>query len=505
MSLNLSLLSALSGLQTTQGAMRIVSNNTANVETEGYTRKIADETTRTLEGQGVGVSLAEARRSVDLGLIRDLREATSLNESLSVQNDFLARLEIVFGAPGDANSIASRVQDLHDSFKELVAKPEGLAQQLDVINAGKEMARTLNRYSVEIQNLRLDADRELSVSATNLSNALSRIVTLNGEISSRSTKGLSVADLEDERDRQVQIIAGEMGVSTFTDSNNRMGIITEGGSILLGNQDTSAPTVTFNAASTMAPNAFYNPNPPPASTLSGLSIGGTDITSTLQTGRMAGLFTVRDTQLMQAQVQLDDFAVVMTQAFEGTGTGFVGTAVSMFVDTPAPAPQAAFSGNPIGYSQRIQTDPVLDTDPWRVRDGTNTVAVAAQSANIADPAIPLTVLTMFETAQTFNANVDADTGAGVFNVATGLGLSHTLEGYSSEFISFQAIRKDDINQRYDFQDVYTKAINQRKLDDSGVNLDQEMASLLELQNAYAASARVINTVQEMFDQLLSLR
>jgi flagellar hook-associated protein 1 len=38
----------------------------------------------------------------------------------------------------------------------------------------------------------------------------------------------------------------------------------------------------------------------------------------------------------------------------------------------------------------------------------------------------------------------------------------------------------------------------------GVNVDEEMARLMELQNAYAASARVVSTVQELIDSLLRM-
>jgi flagellar hook-associated protein 1 FlgK len=38
-------------------------------------------------------------------------------------------------------------------------------------------------------------------------------------------------------------------------------------------------------------------------------------------------------------------------------------------------------------------------------------------------------------------------------------------------------------------------------DASGVNIDQEMTTLLNLQNAYAANARVLSAVKEMFDML----
>jgi flagellar hook-associated protein 1 FlgK len=39
---------------------------------------------------------------------------------------------------------------------------------------------------------------------------------------------------------------------------------------------------------------------------------------------------------------------------------------------------------------------------------------------------------------------------------------------------------------------------------SGVNVDTEMANLLELQNAYAANARVMSTVRDMLQTLMSM-
>jgi flagellar hook-associated protein 1 FlgK len=37
---------------------------------------------------------------------------------------------------------------------------------------------------------------------------------------------------------------------------------------------------------------------------------------------------------------------------------------------------------------------------------------------------------------------------------------------------------------------------------SGVDVDQEMAAMVMLQNSYAANARVMSAVQQMFEQLL---
>jgi flagellar hook-associated protein 1 FlgK len=41
-------------------------------------------------------------------------------------------------------------------------------------------------------------------------------------------------------------------------------------------------------------------------------------------------------------------------------------------------------------------------------------------------------------------------------------------------------------------------------DRSGVNVDEEMAYLIRLQTAYGANARVMSTIKEMIDMLLSI-
>ena len=54
------------------------------------------------------------------------------------------------------------------------------------------------------------------------------------------------------------------------------------------------------------------------------------------------------------------------------------------------------------------------------------------------------------------------------------------------------------------QQVALASIQSRFLEDSRVNVDQEMSTLIELQAAYAANARVISTVKELLDVLLRI-
>ena len=74
MSLNLVLTSAISGLSTAQAGLDVVSNNIANVNTEGYTRKVFVPESVVLSGQGAGVRIGDIINNVDQNLLRDLRK-----------------------------------------------------------------------------------------------------------------------------------------------------------------------------------------------------------------------------------------------------------------------------------------------------------------------------------------------------------------------------------------------------------------------------------------------
>jgi flagellar hook-associated protein 1 FlgK len=54
------------------------------------------------------------------------------------------------------------------------------------------------------------------------------------------------------------------------------------------------------------------------------------------------------------------------------------------------------------------------------------------------------------------------------------------------------------------QDVVVNGLQQRMNSVSGVNIDQEMTSLLSLQNTYAANARVFSVVQQMLQTLMQM-
>lgn len=58
--------------------------------------------------------------------------------------------------------------------------------------------------------------------------------------------------------------------------------------------------------------------------------------------------------------------------------------------------------------------------------------------------------------------------------------------------------------RLDYQTTLGQALNSQYASTSGVNLDEEVANMINFQQAYSASAKVISTLQEMLDVLVNI-
>ena len=92
-----------------------------------------------------------------------------------------------------------------------------------------------------------------------------------------------------------------------------------------------------------------------------------------------------------------------------------------------------------------------------------------------------------------NADINAD-----------IALSGTLKDYAQKIISELAQDLSLVNARAADESALRGLLDQQFLDDSGVNVDEELGLLIVVQTSYAASARVVSAVNDIFDELLSL-
>jgi flagellar hook-associated protein 1 FlgK len=84
------------------------------------------------------------------------------------------------------------------------------------------------------------------------------------------------------------------------------------------------------------------------------------------------------------------------------------------------------------------------------------------------------------------------------------GTNTTMGDYASRILSFNATQADEAANQMEFKTVLHADIKFRAESFSGVNVDEEMADLITLQNSFAAVARVITVTQEMMDTLIQI-
>jgi flagellar hook-associated protein 1 FlgK len=96
----------------------------------------------------------------------------------------------------------------------------------------------------------------------------------------------------------------------------------------------------------------------------------------------------------------------------------------------------------------------------------------------------------------------------LFNPDTGIGgttpFSGSIGGFARTIVETQGRESEFAARIAEGQSVVLTSLRDRFAESSGVDIDQEMAKLLQLQTAYAANARVMTAVKELMDQLLAI-
>ena len=97
------------------------------------------------------------------------------------------------------------------------------------------------------------------------------------------------------------------------------------------------------------------------------------------------------------------------------------------------------------------------------------------------------------------------TNGQTFNAAGGLpAVTQRLADYAAAIVSLNSTQAANVEAQFEIQEGYKEAIISRSAGISDVNIDEEMSTLLVLQNAYQAAARVTQTVSQMMDVLVNI-
>lgn len=305
--ITLALRTAQSGLLVNQQALGAISDNIANVNSPGYSRKIVNIEQRVVGGSGAGVQLSELTRVIDEGLVKSLRLETGTYQRLRSQQSYYERIQETFGSPNDNTSISHILNNFASSIETLAVSPDKTLELSEFVRQGQEVALKLQAMSETIQELRVQADAEIAAEVREVNNLTAKIADLNDKIIRNKTVSNDVSDLRDQRDQALDELAGFIDIRYFVRGDGDVVVFSSAGRTLV---DNVAFEFTHSPASSVTPTTTHAEGD-----LGGIYLGaqmpGNDITNELRGGSLGGLVEQRDTILTDMQSQLDELAAML--------------------------------------------------------------------------------------------------------------------------------------------------------------------------------------------------
>lgn len=482
MSMSSALNNAVTGLTANARMAEVVSSNLSNALTDGYGRRSVELSSVQVGDRGGGVRVDAINRFVDAGLLADRRLADAALNGQERSANMIMRLEQVIGGPDDAAGLGARLAEFERALISASSDPASETRLAAVVTRLQDVANTLQSNSNGIQALRQDADAAIARDIDVLNASLRQVDALNKDILRISGSGNDPSALLDARQRAVDQIAGIVPVREVTRDNGAIGLMTTSGTLLLD----SAPRVFgFQRTPTITADMSLASGALGAITQDGVALDPVNGIGRLEGGSLGAAFALRDRSLVEAQGSLDQIAADLIARFQDSAND-----PSLAVGDRG---LLTDQGNPLdlsdlpGLAGRIAVNPDIvrngGGDPTLLRDGLNAV--------IAGPAGDATQLNRWiEALRLPRADVP---GAAMMSASGRIGSYVSDVGtarlMTQEQLSFTAARWD--------------ALREAELAD-GVDTDVELQRLLQIEQAYAANAKVIQTVDFMMQRLMEL-
>lgn len=495
MSLDASLRYALSGLFVTQRGLDVVSRNIANADTQGYTRKTLTQYNDVLNGTGVGVRLGNLEREMDLALQREVLSREGDVARGRVLESYLLKIDAIQGKPDSEQSLGSLMTKLQDKFVRLLDQPDQATLQNDVIEGADTLARMMNDVSRTLTGLRNQSQAEIVDLMGQLNTHLQKVDDLNRQLSQRLLVGQTAPDLEDQRDQALQEISKLVDITYFRTGDGSIRINAANGQPLL---DSSFQPLSTDPAQ-LTPNSYYEAGNP-ASPIGPILLGGTtDMTPFLKGGRLGGLLELRDEILPRMQAEMDELAVTTAKRFEGAGLTLFTDGGGGVPNGWVPPPAAL---DYVGFSAEIRVSAAVRASPEILRDGDAGQPAGASYPEYRDQIQAVVDEVFGKPASAALEFARTDLGPGPRSLSTRLPASVSLATYSAELVTAVGVLSSDTTDSRVAAQSVRDQFQQLLTNETGVNVDQEIGMLIQLQRAYSSSARIVTTNQEMFQELM---
>lgn len=439
----------ISGLSAYRNALDAVGENVSNSQSPGFTRRrvVLEQSQITSRGDLAygeqvlfnGVRTAGVVRAWDDFKATEARYATTGAARAAVREQWLGSVENALG-DGVAGVGASLTQ-FFNAANRLAADPTAPLGRIEMMTALDSVAGALRGSAGGLARIAASVGDAADADLTAVNDAIAALRDLNGALRAAARGGGAGASLADERDRLIETIAERLDVAVAING--------DGTAILKSASDSSVVlldadrTALFSAVRALDGRISLN-----------VSTNGTIMAAPVSGGRLSGLVDIA-ASVADRRAALDALAADVATTLNTWSAGGLdanGAAGGALLDA---------SGGAAGISVTI-------TDPDRIAAAT---ADGRPNGNLID-------LEAVRAA----SQLEQEWGSIVSGNARMLGSAKAEAAAASAWRDLSRAALDEV---------------------TGVDLDREAADLLRYQQAYNASARIVQVARETIDALFA--
>ena len=564
MSLTGALNTAIASLRVNQASIQVLSANIAHVDDPNYTKKTLNRQSLVLGDTQVGsVGISSYSTAVSENLRKQMESLIASNGSSAAQDEFMSRVQQLLGTSTDQAALPNLLSQFTNAWQALQATPESKAAQASVIRYGEQLTTEINRVAAGVDIIDSEAKDETRQSVDKLNDLLEQVFELNIRLRSASDNGAERTELLDQRDALVRQVSDYVDVRTVERENGAIALFTPAGLSLVDgppskfNYDgtnlfrTEDPTTPveglFRAGKIRALMDFRLDNSGKSAAVS--TDPATEVIRKLRsqldavvkamTSTTGSTFsTAYDAGGQSLRIEMGFQTTVKSQPAspQYTTVGLTGDL------RPGDVFEIDVNGKVFSYTAQT-TDSTLDAIASKLAglvNGDTTLGVTAiagagalQLVGTANDT-PFSIKTLvngdvpelksgfFQGTDRFNFQVNQslldgtqqlkkNSASDVVNainntdrtfVSAGLTISGvSYRGMFVNIVGTSIANAKTVADQAKFNSESLTQTEKRYQADVGVNLDEELANLQVLQNAYAASARLLTVVQQLFDTL----
>lgn len=355
-------------------------------------------------------------------------------------------------ATGSPLGLAESMQDLFDGFHSIATNPSSVAERQVLMQKAQSLATKFNLTDERLGQLHTQLDAQLADDVTDANDLLAAIAALNDDIGNAEVGGYGVAnDLRDLRQEKINALAQLVRLDTTEDATGSVSVTISGTTFVSGNQRTDTLALYDAGGGQMLLRA---------------ATSGTALA--LTSGSIQGTIVARDGALTTMRTDLNSLAalfITQVNAVHSTGFSLTGsTGAAFFTGTGASnlALNTALAGNPSLFQAAGVTGATGDNQ---------------------------TALALGQLAQTKHASLN----------------NQTFQQHYGQTVSALGQSLATANEQASDQSAITRLLQTQRASVSSVSLDEEMADLVKFQKAFAASAKLITTVDELLETVVNLK